>query len=304
MSSSVDARSKVRIRTNAKLNLYLRVVGRRPDGYHELESIFHGIGLADELVVETTSSGAVDVEMVLGDLVGELPSSEENLVFDVGTRLIERGAINSGVKIHITKNIPIAAGLGGGSGNAAGALFALNEIWKMELDEAEILSVAGLVGSDVPYCIGGGTALAMKRGEDLTPLPAPHTLWFVLGVSFREMLTRDVYNEWDKVEPVDNAGSAPLTFALGAGEPSEVAMLLHNDLEQAAFRLWPELSDKKQELIEAGALGAAMTGSGPTIFGVARDSDHAHAIAERVRDRFDRALVVSSHPRCVEWVDR
>ncbi|HWL65194.1 MAG TPA: 4-(cytidine 5'-diphospho)-2-C-methyl-D-erythritol kinase, partial [Actinomycetota bacterium] len=303
MNPTVDAATSLRIRTNSKLNLYLRVVGRRPDGYHELESIFHGIGLGDEIELEPTSTGNTEVEMELGDLAGEIPTSEENLVFQAATRLVERGAMNPGVRIKIKKNIPIAAGLGGGSGNAAGALFALSKLWGLELPDTDMLEVAGLIGSDVPYCIGGGTVLAMKRGEELTPLPAPHRLWFVLGVSFRKMLTRDVYEEWDRVDPVDNAGSAPLTFALGVGNAAEVAMLLHNDLEQAAFRLWPELGSKKQALIDAGALGAAMTGSGPTIFGVANDSDHAHEIAARIKGDFDRALVVSSHPRCVEWVD-
>ena len=294
----------VRLRTNAKLNLFLRVVGTRPDGFHELESIFHGIGLGDDIEIESTDSRGVEIEMTLGpDLAGDLPSPQENLVGRAIQGLIDGGGSNPGVRIRITKRIPIAAGLGGGSGNAAGALVALSELWGMDLEPGDLMSIAARVGSDVPYCVGGGTALAMKRGEALTPLPAPKSFWFVLGVTFREVLTKDIYRAWDTMEPVDNAGSAPMAFAIGSGEPAEVAILLHNDLERPAFLLMPDLAEKKEAMTEAGALGSSMTGSGPTIFGMARDEAHARAIASKVEGRFDRVLVASSHPRCVERLD-
>lgn len=304
MHLPADARTGVRIRTNAKLNLFLRVVGIRSDGYHELETIFHGIGLGDEIALELTSTSGIEIDMKLGPgLVGDLPSSEENLVARAIEGLVEAGGVNPGIRIQITKSIPIAAGLGGGSGNAAGALVALSELWGMDLDPESLLDIASGIGSDVPYCIGGGTALAMKRGEALTPLPAPKQLWFVLGISFRPVLTHEVYTLWDTLDPVDDAGSAPLTFALGSGDVHEIAALLHNDLERPAFRLWPELESKKEAMIACGALGAALTGSGPTIFGIARDEADARAIATKVERHFDRVLVVSSHKRCVERLD-
>ncbi|HYI45410.1 MAG TPA: 4-(cytidine 5'-diphospho)-2-C-methyl-D-erythritol kinase [Actinomycetota bacterium] len=304
MSSVIGIDSRVRIRTNAKLNLFLRVVGTRPDGYHELETIFHGVGLADDIELLPTSTGGIELDMTLDpDLVGDLPTAEENLVSRSIEGLVRSGAINPGIKIHITKRIPIAAGLGGGSGNAAGALVGLSQLWNMDIDPLALHGIAMSIGSDVPYCLGGGTALAMRRGEELTPLPAPATIWFVLGISFRPLLTRDVYAAWDGMDPVDDAGSAPMTFALGAGDIQEIADLLHNDLERAAFSLWPELAGKKQAMLDAGALGAAVTGSGPTVFSIARDEAHARAIAGQVKERFDRVIVVSSHPRCVERID-
>ncbi len=276
----------------------------RPDGYHELESIFHGVGLADEIEVAATSSGKVEVEMVLEEgLGGRLPEASENLVSEAAAVLLEHGATNPGVAIKVLKRIPIAAGLGGGSGNAAGVLVALNELWGVGLDKRALLDAGAQVGSDVPYCFGGGTALAMRRGEALTPLPAPLTMWFVLGVSFEPLLTKEIYGVWDTIGRSDDAGSAPMALALGAGDAGEVASLLHNDLERAAFRARPELEGKKLALLEAGALGAAVTGSGPTLYAVAESEQHAHSIADRVRGLFDRVLIVSSHPRCVELLD-
>ncbi|MEA2448005.1 MAG: 4-diphosphocytidyl-2-C-methyl-D-erythritol kinase, partial [Actinomycetota bacterium] len=158
MSSAIGMDTRLRVRTNAKLNLFLRVVGRRSDGYHELETIFHGIGLGDDIELELTSSGGVEIDMSLDpDLVGDLPTAEENLITRAIEGLVGAGAINAGVKIHITKRIPIAAGLGGGSGNAAGALVALSEAWKLDLDHDGLLPLAAAIGSDVPYCLGGGT---------------------------------------------------------------------------------------------------------------------------------------------------
>lgn len=304
MNLRADTETRVRLRTNAKLNLLLSVAGRRPDGYHELESIFHGIGLGDDIYIELTSSGRVEVDMRMdAGLTGEIPASEENLASKVAESLLEHGAINPGVKIDILKRIPLASGLGGGSGNAAGVLLALKELWEMELDQSLILKIAGSIGSDVPYCIGGGTALATKRGEELTALPAPESMWFVLGISNEPLYTKDVYDRWDDLGQEGDAKSAPMTLALGVSDVDEVAALLHNDLEVAAFSLRPELRAKKELLLDAGALGAAMTGSGPTVYGIARDEEHALSVAKAVEADFDRVVTVSSSARCVELLD-
>jgi 4-diphosphocytidyl-2-C-methyl-D-erythritol kinase len=221
-------------------------------------------------------------------------------VWHAAQHLLEQGARNEGVAIEIVKRIPIGAGLGGGSGNAAGVLVALNELWKTELNRDGLLDVAGRVGSDVPYCISGGTALATARGESLTPLPAPATLWFVLGISHDPLLTRDVYGVWEPDGAAEPVGSAEMTLALGGSDVAEVATLLYNDLERPAFKLRPELEGKKEALVEAGALGAAMSGSGPTLFGIASDEAHARAVAARVEDDFDKVVVTWSRAECIE----
>jgi 4-diphosphocytidyl-2-C-methyl-D-erythritol kinase len=303
MTQVAGPKTVLRVRSHAKLNLFLRIAGRRPDGYHELESIFHGIGLADEIEFIPTASESTEVEMRLGEgLKGDLPVPSENLVGRSVQALLERGGRNPGIKIRIVKNIPIAAGLGGGSGNAAAALVALGEMWGMGIAKDELLKAAASVGSDVPYCINGGTVLAMQRGEQLTPLPAPDKLWFVIGISFRPLLTKEVYDQWDALGNATGARSAPMTLALGGGDVAEIASLLHNDLEPAAFKLRPGLERQKERLLAAGALSASITGSGPTLFGIVRNEEHARSVAARVEDTFDKVLVTSSFPTCVERI--
>lgn len=293
----------IRFRTNAKVNLFLRVVGRRPDGYHELETILHGIGLADDIAITPTSDGLVDVVMTVEEgAMDGLPPLELNTVYLAAQRLIERGAKNEGVRVDISKRIPIGAGLGGGSGNGAGAVVMLAELWNMGLDRAALLQIAGLVGADVPYCIEGGTALATSRGEDLTSLPSSETMWFVLGISSTALLTAQVYDAFDDLGYESDAQVAPMTMAIGAGDVEGVASLLHNDLESAAFGLRPELVAKKEAMISAGALGAVMSGSGPTIVGIARDEGHAQAVSGAVEGEFDRVTTVHSVPACIERV--
>ncbi len=292
---------ELRIKTHAKLNLFLRVLGPRTDGYHEVETILHGIELGDEIEVALTDTGKIEIDMVLADSVSDLlPPSEQNTVWHAAQRLLEQGARNEGVHIRIVKRIPIGAGLGGGSGNAAGVLVALNELWRTELNRDGLLGIAGHVGADVPYCLSGGTALATARGESLTPLPSPETMWFVLGISHSPLLTRDVYAAWEPDRGREPVGSAEMTLALGGRDVAEVASLLYNDLERPAFSLRPELAAKKDSLVAAGALGASMSGSGPTVFGIAADEGHAREVAERVTADFDKVVVTCSRPECIE----
>jgi 4-diphosphocytidyl-2-C-methyl-D-erythritol kinase len=295
----------VRLRTHAKLNLFLRVVGRRTDGYHEIESIFHGIDLADDIELNETAGSSVDVEMhFAADSMSEAPALEENLIYQAAKSLIEHGGgAGRGVKIDVIKRIPIGGGLGGGSGNAAGTLLALSKLWNMQLERKRLLELAGTIGSDVTYCIDGGTVLATARGEQLTQMPAPRAMWFVLGISRDPLLTRDVYSTWDELEHEQEVTSSMMAPALGAGDVNEVASLVHNDLERPALMLRPELSRKKEALIEAGVLGAGMTGSGPTMFGILEEAEAAHEVAAKVRSDFDRVVVARSAPRCVEFLD-
>lgn len=290
----------VRIRTYAKINLFLRVIGLRRDGFHEVETILHGVGLYDEIDIEPAESG-IDVDMELvGGIAGTIPSKEENLIGRAARLLIDESRDVGGAMVRVRKGIPIAAGLGGGSGNAAGALVTLADMWELQLEREKLLSLAERLGSDVPYCIDGGTALATARGEQLTPLPNIAPMHFVLGGTDHPLLTREVYELWDALERSEDFSAAALTLALGAGDAAEVAALLHNDLERPAFSLRPELQDKKQALLDAGALGASMSGSGPTMFAVAGSEEHAREIADKVGGVFDWVKVVRSQNACIE----
>ncbi|HEU4481111.1 MAG TPA: 4-(cytidine 5'-diphospho)-2-C-methyl-D-erythritol kinase [Actinomycetota bacterium] len=289
------------IRTNAKVNLSLRVLGRRGDGFHAIESVFQTIDLADTIEVSDRPGAEVTVAMGGPAWSGSAaPPPGGNLVEVAARALVAAGAEPTGTHFRIDKRIPVGAGLGGGSANAAGALVVLNERWGLGAANDTLRTIAATVGSDVPYCLEGGTALVTGRGENVAPLPAPSTFWLVLGLSGFSLLTGEVYDMWDQVGEESDSKSASVTYALGAGDPAELAPLLHNDLELAALALHPELSIQKQALLDAGSLGACLSGSGPTLFGLAESEDHAHSIAAQVKDRFDRVEVVSTRPSCIE----
>lgn len=294
--------ASLRLKAHAKINLFLRVMGRRPDGYHEIETILHGVSLPDEIDVAVAAAGfAVEMEWGPG-LTGWLPAQADNLAARAARLLQSRTGRIRGARVHVVKNIPVGAGLGGGSADSAAVLVALNRLWDEGLNTDGLVRLAADIGSDVPYCIGGGTVLATGRGENLTPLPGPE-LCFVLGFSYQPLLTRDVYRAWDQLGSSDTGRAAPMILALGAGDAEEVAMALHNDLEAAACALRPELAAKKKSMIAAGALGALVSGSGPTVFGLARDGREAEAVAARVEEHFDAVLVVSSKEQCIEALD-
>ena len=294
----------MRLRTNAKTNLFLRVLGRRPDGYHEIETIFHTLGLADSVSIAPAASGEIDVVMrPETEPMDGLPLAADNLVHAAARKLLEAGGHAKGATIEIVKRIPIGAGLGGGSGNAAAVLQCLNEMWGLNLDSETLAELALDLGADVPYCLSGGTALATGRGEVITTLPAPATTWFVLGLSAEPLLTRDVYGTFQSERDAADVRSAPMALALGLGDVDAIATLLHNDLESPAFRLRPHLAKLKTAMLDAGALGAVMSGSGPTMIGLARDQGHASAVALAVERWFDRVTVTSSRPECIERLD-
>lgn len=291
----------LRLRTYAKVNLFLRVIGLRRDGFHEVETILHGIDLYDEIEMEPSTEG-VDVSMeFMRGVSGVVPSKEENLIGRAARLLVDGLEDTHGAVVRVKKGIPIAAGLGGGSGNAAGALVTFAEMWDLDVDRTRLFTLAEQLGADVPYCIDGGTALATARGEQVTPLANIQPMWFVLGGSNDPLFTREVYELWDSVGHPDEVASViPMTMALGAGDAAEVAALLHNDLEHPAFSLRPDLESKKEVLVAAGALGAAMSGSGPTLFGIASDEAAARSIAKKVEATFDWVRVVTSQAHCIE----
>ena len=290
------------MRTYAKVNLALRVLGSRSDGFHEIETILHGVGLFDEIEI-LPAPGKVEVAMSFAPgVVGTIPPDDENLV-RIAAELLRGGRDDRGAHVKVTKGIPIAAGLGGGSGNAAGVLVVLAELWDLDLDRRALLAAAESLGCDVPYCIEGGTALATSRGEQLTPLPQTVPMWFVLGGTVAPLFTGAVYDAWDSLPRPPESSNAAISLALGAGDTREVASSLYNDLEPAAFTLMPDLIDKKQVLIDAGALGACMTGSGPTMYGIASSNDHARSIAAKVEDRFDWVRVVKSQHESIHRLD-
>lgn len=196
--------------------------------------------------------------------------------------------------VELNKAIPVAAGLAGGSADAAGALLTLNELWGCDLQAGELRELAAELGSDVPFCMVGGTALAASRGEALAQVLCRGRFHWVVVLDAGQLSTAEVYRAWDAhCAPSETEPDAVLA-ALVTGDVEALGAALHNELEPAARWLRPDLADRKQALVDAGALAAVVSGSGPTVLGLARDADHARQLAEAMAGQFHRVRVATS----------
>jgi 4-diphosphocytidyl-2-C-methyl-D-erythritol kinase len=232
-----------------------------------------------------TPAGAGDQP---GDEHGDTPFGEEHL------RDERPGDERPRTVVQLAKRIPVGAGMAGGSADAAAALVALNELWGGELSRAQLQLVAAEVGSDVPFCLQGGTGLATGRGETLVQVLCRGVFSWVVCEAAEPLSTGAVYRAWDRSCRASAVEADAVVHALRGQDPEALGAALHNELEPAAFALRPQLADDKVALEHAGALGAVLSGSGPTLLALAADEAGAEAIAERVRDRFRRVTVTSS----------
>jgi len=276
----------LRAHAAAKINLALLVGERRDDGYHELVSVMHAIGLWDDLEVSLAPRGlGLEVE-------GEgLPPDESNLVLVAAWELARRSRDLPGARFRLRKGIPISAGLGGGSADGAAALLALDRLWRLHLPAVNLHAMAAEIGSDVPFCLGGGSRVGSGRGEKLRDAPTKGTLWWVVAIDADGLDTAAVYRRYDQLglaQPLGDRQPSELVAALAAGDVARIGAALDNDLEPAAFDLRPTLKSGKERLVEAGAVGAVMSGSGPTLLALARDEEHAGRLARAVRSSFAR----------------
>lgn len=307
----------VSVRVPAKANLFLAVRGVRKDGYHELVTVMQTVSLYDRLRVAVVgppgqghhpaSRRRMGVELWHDALEG-LPGGEDNLAVRAALALGEAAGVldvtavrdataRSGARtvIDLDKRIPVAGGMAGGSADAAGALTALNRLWGCELSKDDLRDVAAELGSDVPFCVVGGTALATGRGSALAQVLCRGTFHWVVCQSEEPLSTADVYASWDEhCKPSEIEPDAVL-HALRTQDAVALGAALHNDLEAAAFALRPELEDHKKALLDAGAVGAVLSGSGPTLLALTEDAAAARVLAERVGDRF-RGVTVAKSP--------
>jgi 4-diphosphocytidyl-2-C-methyl-D-erythritol kinase len=261
----------------AKVNPFLRVLDRREDGYHNIESVILPISLADELEIHAFADPGQFRTLSLSlevtgepDLVRGVPVDESNLVMRAAKVLADRAGVRGFAEVHLHKRVPSAAGLGGGSSDAAAALIALNDLWGVGLDDDGLRDVAAEVGSDVPAMLRSGPVIAHGRGEDVTRVALPAYLWALVAFDFG-ISTRDAYAWWDEDGGRTGPPVDPLSEKLTAG-PAGLGPRLFNDLEPPVVRRHPEIGRAKQVLLEAGAVGAVMSGSGPTVAGLVGDS--------------------------------
>ncbi|MGH2635839.1 MAG: 4-(cytidine 5'-diphospho)-2-C-methyl-D-erythritol kinase [Actinomycetota bacterium] len=280
----------IRRDANAKINVFLRVLSAREDGYHDLESLVVPISLADRVTV--TPDDALHVETTgVSELAADVPSGGLNLALVAALALADACPDAGGARVHIDKRIPVAAGLGGGSADAAAALLALNELWGCELDLGTLAAVAERVGSDVPAMLAGGAILMSGRGELLAPAEVPSLWWVVVDLGFG-VRSPDAYRWWDEDGEAPGPDPQPLLDAAAAGDARALGPLLFNDLEAPVVRRHPEIGTAKARLLAAGSLGAVMTGSGSAVVALARDRGHAEGIA----GSFESAFVASGPP--------
>lgn len=255
---------KIYEKAPAKINLMLDVLHKRPDGYHEVEMVMTMVDLADRLEMSELPRDTI----IISSQAGYIPLDEKNLAFQAARLVKERYDVKRGVHIHLDKKIPVAAGLAGGSSDAAAALRGLNRLWELNIPDEELRRLGAELGSDVPFCVTGGTALATGRGELLTPLPNPPQCWVVLAKPPINVSTADVYGRLRSNQIEHHPSSADMIAALNAGSFSSVCQSMGNVLEDVTLKLYPEVQQLKEGMIRLGADGVLMSGSGPTVFGL------------------------------------
>lgn len=272
----------MRVEAHAKLNLTLDVLGKRPDGYHDLRMVMQSIGLADLLTLEENEAGELRVSTNLHFL----PNNEKNLAAQAALRWWEaRGQAPRGLDIIIEKHVPVCAGMAGGSSDAAAVLRALNQMEGTPVSPPELARIGEQVGSDVPYCVLGGTALAEGRGEVITPLPPLPRCWVVLCKPEFSISTPALFAKIDSVKLRCRPDTQGAIAALEAGDLAGVARRMYNVFEDALpERQHARVNDIKNVLIQCGALGASMSGTGPTAFGLFDDEGLAREARERLAD--------------------
>lgn len=271
--------STVTVRAAAKVNLHLSVGRLRADGYHDLTSVFQAVGLYDEVTVRRADAFSLVVQ---GDTADGVPVDASNLAVRAVHLLADEAGVEPNVALLLHKGIPVAGGCAGGSADAAAALVACDVLWGLGLDKDELGVLGARLGSDVPFALHGGTALGTGRGERLTPvLGSGHHTW-VLALSAAGLSTPAVYAELDRLRetslPTLASGPDDVLAALRRGSSTALGKALHNDLQDAATSLRPDLRRLLHGGLELGALGAVVSGSGPTVALLARDAGHASAL--------------------------
>jgi 4-diphosphocytidyl-2-C-methyl-D-erythritol kinase len=259
----------------AKVNLALEILGKREDGYHELATVMQTVDLSDRLQLEEADG----LELRTDDL--RLPADQTNLALRAAIALGKAAAVTRGVRITLDKRIPMAAGLGGGSTDAAAVLVGLNRLWKLGWPIARLAEVAVELGMDVPFFLYGGSALATGRGEHLKRVDGAGLALVLVNPGFG-ISTATAYGAVTPALYSDGRRARRMAADLAAGSRASVARGLYNALEVAVAPAHPELLRIKAALVAAGALGAAMSGSGATVFGIARSMEQARQIQSRV----------------------
>ena len=264
----------ITVEGNAKINLTLDILGKRPDGYHEVAMVMQSINLHDTLTLSKIPSG---IELTL-DVPG-LEADERNLAWRAARLLLDGEGVKGGVRIALTKRIPIAAGLAGGSADAAAVLRGVNALYELGLTQAELCAYGAKLGSDIPFTIVGGTMLATGRGEVLEALDPVPPFWVVLAKPKISVSTAWAYKHYDEQGAEQHPDNAAIIQAIAKCDRAGIASLLCNVLERVTIKQYPVIAQYKEWMMEKGALASMMSGSGPTVFGLFSAEEEARRAA-------------------------
>lgn len=263
----------------AKINLGLDVVGRLENGYHQVRMIMQTVGIYDRL---TFAAGERGVRIVTDS--GELPTGPDNLIYRAAVLLLETCGVETGVDIRLEKHIPIAAGMAGGSSDAAATLQGLNDLFALGLTQERLRQLGVRIGADVPYCIMGGTALAEGIGEVLTPLPPAPRCTVLVARPDLQVSTKYVYEHLDAGESWQHPDIDGMRSAIESGSLPGVVSRLGNVLETVTAGAYPVIGQIKREMLNLGAMGSLMSGSGPTVFGIYGNREQARDARSRLEE--------------------
>jgi len=274
----------IRVRAPGKVNLMLRSGRVQDDGYHQLVTIFQAVALYEQVTATQVTPGAGISLTVDGQQADRVPVDESNLAWRAAVALAQHTGVSPDVALHVTKGVPVAGGMAGGSADAAAALVACDALWETGVPRTELSAIAASLGADVPFPLLGHTAVGTGRGDVLTPAMTRGEFHWVFAVSDEGLSTPEVFGVFDELsggtaDEAELADEAPLMLALRAGDPHTLGRALHNDLQAAALELRPQLQRTIDLAHESGALGAVVSGSGPTVAALARSRQHALAIA-------------------------
>lgn len=276
------------IESYGKINLGLDILYKRKDGYHELRTIMQQISLKDTIILKEIEEG-----IIIESNSSEIPLDSTNLVYKAWEKLSKINKIDKGIHIKINKEIPVAAGLAGGSTNAASVLKGLNEFWDLDLSEEELRTIGKDIGADVPYCIIGGTALAEGIGENLTKLKsfAGHHILLInpgIGIS-----TEDVYSKLD----LEDKNRMDVNSIISSIESNDLELLsknMINGMEKVVISENPIIGEIKQDILDCGAIGALMSGSGPTVFGLFQEEEKLDYCKEKLSKKYSKGLLIKA----------
>ena len=271
---------KLELRALGKINLGLDVLGRRDNGYHDVRMVMQTVYLYDQIKIERTKEPGIQLSTNLF----YLPVNENNLAYQAANLLMEEFQISEGVKITLDKHIPVAAGMAGGSSNAATVLFGINQMFSLGLSQKELMERGVTLGADVPYCIMRGTVLAEGIGEILTPLPDMPKCYILIAKPPISVSTKMVYEKLDAHEIQEHPDIDGILHGLENQDLQQIASCMGNVLEKVTIEEYPVIEEIKSVMKDNGALNAMMSGSGPTVFGIYDDKQRAKNAASKIKE--------------------